>query len=169
MPDPAVVSVEQVTTWFIRQTPDDWGNGPLEVRVDREELLVFVLLPTRDGADDAAMTALEAANDFRERTRDVRIAIAAEAESLFGRKVSWIARYGDQDVPFSTLSVPVMTRLKFDERAVLDTLVAAGVARSRSDALGWCVRLVAKHEGDWLKDLREAMTQVAEVRRQGPS
>ena len=37
-----------------------------------------------------------------------------------------------------------MTRLRQPERLVLDTLVAAGVARSRSEALAWSVRLVGK-------------------------
>jgi len=69
---------------------------------------------------------------------------------------------------FTTLSVPVMTRLRQPERLVLDTLVDAGVARSRADALAWCVRLVAQHEDDWLTELRSAMTQVADVRTKGP-
>ena len=43
-----------------------------------------------------------------------------------------------------------MTRLRQPQRLVLDTLVDAGVARSRSDALAWCVRLVGQHEEDWL-------------------
>ena len=43
-----------------------------------------------------------------------------------------------------------MTRLRQPQRMVLDTLVDAGVARSRSDALAWCVRLVGQHEDDWL-------------------
>ena len=49
-----------------------------------------------------------------------------------------------------------MTRLRQPQRQVLDTLVDAGVARSRADALAWCVRLVGQHEDDWLGELREA-------------
>ena len=45
----------------------------------------------------------------------------------------------------------------------------AGVARSRSDALAWCVRLVAQHQGEWLADLDAAMTAVRKVREQGPT
>jgi hypothetical protein len=52
---------------------------------------------------------------------------------------------------------------------VLDTLVDAGVARSRSEALAWCVRLVGQHEEDWLAELREAMQSVADVRSKGPA
>jgi hypothetical protein len=54
------------------------------------------------------------------------------------------------------------------ERHVLDTLVDAGVARSRSHALAWCVRLVAERQDDWLKDLRTALQQVEQVRAEGP-
>ena len=44
----------------------------------------------------------------------------------------------------------------------------AGVARSRSHALAWCVRLVAEHQDDWLKDLRDALGAVEKVRAEGP-
>jgi hypothetical protein len=70
---------------------------------------------------------------------------------------------------FTTVSVPAMTRLRMDERRVLDTLVEAGVARSRSHALAWCVRLVASKQEEWLKDLREALTAVERVRGEGPA
>jgi Arc/MetJ-type ribon-helix-helix transcriptional regulator len=69
---------------------------------------------------------------------------------------------------FTTLSVPVMTRLRQPERVVLDTLVDAGVARSRSDALAWAVRLVAEHADDWLSELRAAMAKVDELRQRRP-
>jgi hypothetical protein len=69
---------------------------------------------------------------------------------------------------FTTLSVPVMTRLRQSERRVLDTLVDAGVARSRSDALAWCVRLVGENQDTWLADLREALRKVERVRDAGP-
>jgi hypothetical protein len=59
--------------------------------------------------------------------------------------------------------------LRQRERLVLDTLVEAGVARSRADALAWCVRLVGQHESDWLGELREAMTHVEDVRSKGPA
>jgi hypothetical protein len=61
-----------------------------------------------------------------------------------------------------------MTRLRLPERSVLDTLVASGVARSRSDALAWCVRLVAANEDEWLRDLRRALTAVESLRAGGP-
>jgi hypothetical protein len=124
-------------------------------------------------AADAAPAELAAAADgrarrFREETRDNRIEIAREAEVKFSRKVSWGVICGGQKVMFTTLTVPVMTRLRQSERRVLDTLVDAGVARSRSDALAWCVRLVGEHEESWLGQLREALRRVEAVRAGGP-
>ncbi len=122
------------------------------------------------GAGDAAAVAaaLGRARRFREETRDARIEIAREVEQAFGRKVSWGVICGERKVMFTTLSVPVMTRLRQAERRVLDTLVDAGVARSRSDALAWCVRLVGEHEDSWLTELRGALRRVEQVRAAGP-
>ena len=94
--------------------------------------------------------------------------IADEAEHRFGRKVSWGARIGDSTVHFTTVSAPVMTRLRQSERLVLDTLVDAGVARSRSDALAWCVKLVGANQAEWIANLQDALTHVEKVRAQGP-
>jgi hypothetical protein len=82
--------------------------------------------------------------------------------------VAWGARCGGETKIFTTLSIPVMTRLRMSERSILDTLVAGGVARSRSDALAWCVRLVGMHQADWIKGLRDALVKVDEVRSKGP-
>jgi hypothetical protein len=105
---------------------------------------------------------------FREDTREQRMRIADEAENNTGRKVAWGARCGDEEKIFTTLAVPVMTRLRMRERQTLDTLVGAGVARSRSDALAWCVRLVREHEGEWIDQLRAALVAVEEARATGP-
>jgi hypothetical protein len=94
--------------------------------------------------------------------------IADEAQPAFQRAVSWGAQCGDTKVLFTTAGVPVMTRLRLADRRVLDTLIDAGVARSRSDALAWCVRLVSEHEHDWIQSLRHAMASVEEVRARGP-
>jgi hypothetical protein len=141
--------------------------------VDREEITVVGPLDDLGLAADAAPAEQAAAVDgrarrFREETRDNRIEIAREAEVKFSRKVSWGVICGGQKVMFTTLTVPVMTRLRQSERRVLDTLVDAGVARSRSDALAWCVRLVGEHEESWLGQLREALRRVEAVRVQGP-
>jgi hypothetical protein len=157
--------------WFSGRLPDGWFGGAPDVTVDRDEILVVGTLeaPAVEG-DGAAVSAAEAGriSRFREDTRDERIAIALEAEQRYGRKVAWGARAGGTRQLFTTLSVPVMTRLRQPERQVLDTLVNAGVARSRSEALAWSVRLVGEHTEDWLTGLREAMSEVDRLRAQGP-
>lgn len=160
--------------WVTRHVPASWFTGPPRVRADREEVLVTGTLPAPDLPGDVAAEASRAAceariDQFREQTRDQRMRIAREAEHRFGRKVSWGAVCGPVSALFTTASVPVMTRLRLPERAVLDTLVDAGVARSRSEALAWCVRLVSRHEGDWLAELRDAFARVERVRAKGPS
>ncbi len=168
-----MTSTERVRGWLTGRLPQDWFTTAPEVTVDRDEILVIGTLPEPEVADDVSDAEREAAVDgrikeFRERTRDRRIEIALELERMSGRKVSWGVQIGDKRKLFTHLAAPVMTRLRQPERAVLDTLVDAGVARSRSEALAWCVRLVAKHTDDWLSQLREAMEGVARVREQGP-
>jgi hypothetical protein len=164
---------EKLRGWFTGRLPADWFAAAPGIALDREEITVIGELPlpgSRSGASEAEQA--EAADGrirrFREETRDQRIEIAREAEHRFGRKVSWGASCGDRTVMFTTLSVPVMTRLRQPQRLVLDTLVDAGVARSRSEALAWCVKLVGEHEDSWLADLREALRHVEQVRAEGP-
>ena len=160
--------------WLAGRLPTDWFTGPVEVRRDRDELLIIGTLAEPsidDDADDAdrAIAARGRATTFREDTRERRIEIARELEHLSGKKVSWAVKVGDHEVLFTHLAAPVMTRLRQPERQVLDTLVEAGVARSRSEALAWCVKLVAERSDSWLAELREAMGRVEEVRRKGPA
>ena len=159
--------------WFAGRLPDGWFAGPPEVHVDREEILVIGRLPEPDtsGLDAGSRAAAHQARiaGWREVTRADRMRIADVAEAQFGRKVAWGAECGDERIVFTALSVPVMTRLRMPERRVLDTLVDAGVARSRSEALAWCVQLVRRHEGDWIEELRAALVHVEQVRSQGPS
>jgi hypothetical protein len=164
---------DEISGWFSGRLPEDWFTGPPEVRVDRDEILVVGKLPEPEIAADATSEAKESAvtariDGFREDTRARRMRIASEAERRFRKKVSWGAEVGDVRKTFTSLSLPMMTRLRMEEREVLDTLVDAGVARSRSHALAWCVRLVSKHQGDWIKDLRDAFARVEQVRSEGP-
>ena len=164
---------DDVQKWFDSRVPKDWFTGPVEVTADSEEILLVGSLPDVDLAAGTSSDARTAARDaridrFREETREDRVRIAREAERHFRRKVGWGARCGDRVKLFTTASVPVMTRLRMPERTILDTLVAGGVARSRSDALAWCVRLVGMHQKDWIKGLREALVKVDEVRSKGP-
>ena len=176
----------EIRGWCLGRLPDGWFTGPPGVIVDREEITVIgELPPVREGGKEPAggaaggdagaegeaeadAIALGRSRRFRAETREARIGIAREAERKFGRKVSWGVVSEGRKVMFTTLSVPVMTRLRQPERRVLDTLVDAGVARSRSDALAWCVRLVGEHEDSWLGALRDALRQVEQVRAEGP-
>ena len=165
--------LEDIRAWFAARIPAEWFAGPPEVTSDGEEILVIGTLPDVELAGGTAPQAVAAArvariDRFREETRDERVRIAREAERQFRRKVAWGAKCGDETRVFTALSVPVMTRLRMPERSILDTLVAGGVARSRSDALAWCVRLVGMHQADWIKGLRDAIVKVDEARSKGP-
>ena len=176
-------SADDADAWFQGRLPSDWFAGEPTVTVDREEIIVTGELAAEDlaagdagesadsGGDESARTAAAEGRiqRFREQTREARMQIADEAERRYGRKVAWGASIGDTRRLFTHLAVPVMTRLRQDERRVLDTLVDAGVARSRSDALAWCVTLVSEHTDEWLASLRNAMTEVDKLRAEGPT
>ena len=169
---------ERVAGWFAGRLPAQWQPAPAEITIDREEITVRLTVPDVElAADASAVTRSEAragrAKSFREETRGQRMEIAREAEHRYDAKVSWGVRLGPAEDQHSELwthvAAPVMTRLRQPQRLVLDTLVDAGVARSRSDALAWCVRLVGQHEEDWLGELRQATQSVADVRSKGPA
>jgi hypothetical protein len=163
---------DDASAWFAGRLPDGWFTESPVVVVDREEITVVGALPPLEGefSDDADRAGAEAGriSRFREETRDERIEIARQAEHRYGRKVAWGAKLGGTEQLFTTLSVPVMTRLRQEERLILDTLVDAGVARSRSEALAWAVRLVGEHADQWLSELRDAMSKVDDLRAKGP-
>jgi hypothetical protein len=165
-------NADDAAAWFAGRLPADWFTGAPEVSVDRDEILVVGALPVEhaESASDADKAANEAGliARFREDTREARIRVAREGEHRYGRKVSWGAVAGGSRELFTTHSAPVMTRLRQPDRQVLDTLVDAGVARSRSDALAWCVKLVGRNADQWLDQLRDAMSEVDRLRSAGP-
>jgi hypothetical protein len=166
--------VEEIRGWFAGRVPQGWFEGAPEVTADRDEVLVVgrlpdVALPKEASEQEAAAAREGRIRQFREDTRGERVRIAREVERKFDRRVSWGAECGDQRHLFTTLSAPAMTRLRMPEREVLDALVEAGVARSRSHALAWCVRLVGKHQGEWISQLKQALSEVEKVRASGPN
>ena len=166
-----MAEIDEIKGWVAGRVPADWFEGAPEVTADREEILVVGNLKVAkvDGGDDAQKAAAAGrVKQHREDTREKRMQISNEAERRFDRPISWGVKVGDKTFLFTHLSIPVMTRLRQKERMVLDSLVDAGVARSRSEAVAWCIRLVEQHESDWLKELREAMSKVAAVRSGGP-
>jgi hypothetical protein len=164
----------EISAWFTERLPQEWTTaGPATVTVDREEITVVLALPEPESTAEAtdaerAEAAAGRVARFRADTRERRIGIAREAEHRFRRKVAWGVTVGAHHELFTHLAVPVMTRLRQPERQVLDTLVDAGVARSRAHALAWCVRLVGENTQAWLGDLRAAMADVERVRDRGP-
>jgi hypothetical protein len=167
------MTMDELRGWFAGRIPDEWFTEPLEVTADREEILVVGTIPDVKVAKGASTAEAAAAQEsrvdaFRDETRSARMQIAEEAQRRFRRTVSWGVKIGGETQTFTTASVPVMTRLRMRERAILDTLVESGVARSRSEALAWCVRLVADNQGEWIEQLRGALGAVHEARRQGP-
>jgi len=159
---------EDISGWLAGRLPEAWASGEVSVTVDRDEIVVLIPVAAPDGDGDPAEAIAGRIARFREETREARIQIAHEAERRFERKVAWGVVCGESRQLFTNVSVPVMTRLRQPERVVLDTLVDAGVARSRSHALAWCVRLVGEHTDDWLGELRTALLEVERLRGAGP-
>ena len=156
----------RVSDWLDGRLPADWFTS-VEITVDREEITIHGTIPVPEA--DTSEGRAGRITRFREETKRARIEIARELEARTERKVAWGVTCGETSTVFTRLSVPVMTRLQQPQRQVLDTLVEAGVARSRSEALAWCVRLVAQHEGDWLAELDAAMAAVRTARAKGPA
>ncbi len=166
---------DEITAWFAGRLPAEWTqHDKARVVTDREEITVVLTISPQDVADDAEPAVRSEAiagriAGFRDDTKSRRIAIAREAEHRFDRKVAWGVRVGGEEALFTHLAVPAMTRLRQPERQVLDTLIAAGVARSRADALAWCVKLVGQHTDEWLGQLRQALDDVDRIRAEGPT
>ena len=142
--------------------PAEWFAGPVTLSADDDEILIVGELSAQSpgGADPQA---------FREATRGQRVKVAQKLEAAMRRSISWGVHADGVTTLFTGLGVPVMTRLRVGEREALDTLVAAGVARSRSDAVAWCVRFVAQREAAWLGELRTTLEGVSKVRAEGPT
>lgn len=156
-------STTDCARWFADQVPDEWFETTPEVLADRDEIIVTGALAVGDAHDPHVEI-----HQFRERTRHQRMQIAEVAQARWQRHVTWGVRCSEVEVRFTHAAVPVMTRLRFEERAVLDTLIDAGVARSRSEALSWCVGQVGAHQQEWIDRLREAMSEVERIRSEGP-
>lgn len=172
MGDRPLCDEQETAAWFAGRLPDDWFVGPISVRADRDEILIKGVLAepgsVPDGEDAARVAATARISGFREDTRLQRMKVAEAAQARWGRTVSWVTTCGQVEIAFTTAAVPVMTRLRFDQRQILDTLIDAGVARSRSEALAWCVHQVGEHQADWIGRLKNAMTEVERIRSEGP-
>ena len=163
-----------IRSWFTGRLPEEWtAAGDPAFEIDRDEITVTLQIAPPDLPDsasdsDRAEAAEGRISGFREDSRERRIAVAREAEHRFGRAVSWAVDVGGPTKLFTHVAAPVMTRLRQPERQVLDTLIEGNIARSRADAVAWCVRLVGQNADAWLADLRAAIRSVEDVRQAGP-
>jgi hypothetical protein len=152
-------------SWVAQQLPPIVNHRPPEVRQYTDELvLVLHVAPPAASEGEPSEAIQELTARLRNETRALRMKIAGELERTLGLPVAWGMRVGDLETLFTTRTVPVMTRLGRAERDVLDTLVAAGVADTRSSALAYTVRAFAAEHGAWLAEVREAIAEVDRVR-----
>jgi hypothetical protein len=149
---------DDLLSLLARRLPPDLAAAP-EVRRYPDELVLVLQLDGPAGVEPQALIARR-----REETRGLRMEIARELERATGLPVAWGMRAGGLEVLFTTRTTPVMTRLGRAERELLDTLVAAGVADTRSSALAYAVRAFAAEHADWLAEVRAAIAEVERVR-----
>jgi len=162
------LNTQDIQRWLQERLPAQLLSGAPEVSVYDDEVVLLLPIAADAGAPapegDAREAALRQISRRREETRRLRMQIAMELQEIVGRPVAWGMRVGDTSALFTTRSAPVMTRLGRAERDVLDTLVAAGVADTRSSALAYTVRAFAAEHADWLAEVRAAIEQVEQVR-----
>jgi len=173
----SIVKREELEEWFTSMMTGDWCGAGRSIAWDKDEILVVVKMPVPDhnnadgkDVDDESelpgtLTRIE---EFRVDTRKARMVVASEGQQRWGRTISWGAECSGTTAVFTHAAIPTMTRLRLAERRTLDTLIDAGVAQSRSEALAWCVQQVSEHQGDWIERLREAVTEVERIRSEGP-
>ena len=162
-----------IGAWFAGRVPGTWFAESPTIGIDSDEIQVVgklapPQLPEGAGEDEVRVAEQARISGFREETRGARIRIADEAQPAFRRVVSWGARVRELPRAVHDGRGAGHDPARMDDRQALDTLIDAGVARSRSEALAWCVRLVAQHEAEWIGELRQAMSAVEEVRNKGP-
>jgi hypothetical protein len=163
------VKPNELQHWLQERAPANLLAAPPEIAIYDDEVVIvlpIVAAEPNDALPEEEQRAAERAliARRREETRPWRMKQARELQAKLGRAVAWGMRAGASEALFSTRSVPVMTRLGRTERDVLDTLVAAGVADTRSAALAYAVRAFAAEHTDWLDEVRAAIAQVDQVR-----
>lgn len=163
------MNTTELQSWLKERLPADLVAGMPEIAIYDDEVIVTVPLATGALGDDLAGDERRQAEQRliaqrREETRPLRMKLARELQKQLDLPVAWGMRVGGSEVLFTTRSAPVMTRLGRTEREVLDTLVAAGVADTRSAALAYAVRAFALEHADWIAEVRAAIAQVEQVR-----
>jgi hypothetical protein len=154
----------EIQQWLSERLPPDLVAGPPEVRLYDDEAIIILRLPTPEDSADVGEREHRLIIRLRESSRHVRMQLARELQRALHVPVAWGMRCGSTERIFTSCTVPVMTRLNRREREVLDTLVAAGVAETRSAALAYAVRAFAAAYDEWLIEVDEVIEQVQQVR-----
>ena len=123
--------MEELGGWFAGRIPAEWFQGPPSVSADREEIMVVGALSEPELPADAGPEAREAALTARSpgsgRTPEASgCASPMRLNDGSAARSAGASCVGDLSASFTTLSVPAMTRLRMDERRVLDTLIEIG-------------------------------------------
>ena len=154
------MNATDVQKWLQERLPADLCRVAPDVADYEDEILVMLTAAPAGESESESDTVAR----LREQSRPLRMRLARELQRLAGRPVAWGIRIGSTEALFTTRSAPVMTRLGRSERDVLDTLVASGLAETRSAALAFVVRAFAKEHAVWLAEAREAIAEVEKVR-----
>lgn len=162
------MDTQELQGWLEARLPEELRAAPPEIRLYDDEMVVLLtsaaLVSAGPSAEERRTAEERRIDELREETRPLRIRLARDLQAAAGRPVAWGLRIGATEVLFTSRTVPVMTRLGRAERELLDTLVAAGVAETRSAALGYVVRAFAAEHSEWLADMRAAIAQMHSVR-----
>jgi hypothetical protein len=158
------MNTEEIQRWLQERLPSELCAAPPDVTSYDDELLITLTAAPHLALTEDAEAEQAAIARLREESRPLRMQLAREVQGTVGRPVAWSVRLGASEATFTTRTTPVMTRLNRAEREVLDTLVAAGLAETRSAALAYVVRAFAAEHGVWLAEARQALAEVAKVR-----
>lgn len=154
---------EELQSLVANRLPPELATQPPIIRHYPDELVIVLQLePGAAGEEPTGVQQFIARR--REETRALRMKLARELERATGLAVAWGMRVGEVEALFTSRTAPVMSRLGRMEREVLDTLVAAGVADTRSSALAYTVRAFAAEHAEWLGEVRHAIAEVERVR-----
>jgi len=158
----------ELPSWLQERLPAELCNAPPHVTVyDDEIVITLTAVDVPDAGTDSAerrVAEQAAIARLREASRPLRIKLAREIQRAAGLPVAWALRVGASEILFTSRTAPVMTRLNRREREVLDTLVAIGIAETRSAALAYVVRTFAAEHAAWMEEARQALRSVEAVR-----
>ncbi len=162
------MNTQELQGWLEARLPDGLRAAPPEITLYEDELVVVLagraVAPAELPQEERRAAEERRIAELREETRPLRMRLARDLQAALGRPVAWGLRVGATEELFTSRTAPVMTRLGRAERELLDTLVAAGVAETRSAALGYVVRAFAAEHGEWLAEMRAAIAQMHAVR-----